>query len=405
MMDGNVPGNGPRRRRPRVLFVDDQREVATTLSGLLASEGVECRFADNGEAGLERLLAEVFDLAILDLRMPPGDWGGLWVLRELSQRGLLVDTLVLSGEAGQSETIEAIRLGAHDFVVKDKASVELADRVRETLVAAAKARSDFAASRLPAPVALPYQRMQVPQDGEARFRAGLAAAEAAVRFSALAAIAVARARGRLDESLLSQMARPSFGTWRGICRHLLPTVREHGLGRWIEAVCVPEMDVIVRHRNDSVHGGGVPAGGVDQALTDVLGWLDFFVLTVRSGIPVDLVVAGAMTFTGTAYNTELSPLSGAARSVGVARTEVATPLVSGRVYLASANDYVDMWPLILADAGPAGDWNVRVLDGFHETRRGKTSSTDRLKYVDCQTGERLTSQERVVDELHGAEAP
>ncbi len=79
-MDGNVPGNGPRRRRPRVLFVDDQREVATTLSGLLASEGVECRFADNGEAGLERLLAEVFDLAILDLRMPQGDWGGIWVL-------------------------------------------------------------------------------------------------------------------------------------------------------------------------------------------------------------------------------------------------------------------------------------------------------------------------------------
>jgi DNA-binding response OmpR family regulator len=404
-MGGSVSRNGPRCRRPRVLFVDDQREVATTLSGLLAAEGVECRFADNGEAGLERLLTEVFDLAILDLRMPPGDWGGLWVLRELSERGLLVDTLVLSGEAGQAETIAAIRLGAHDFVVKDNASAELADRVRETLVAAAKARSDFAASRLPAPVALPYQRMQVARDGETQLRAALAAAEAAVRFSALSAMAVARARGRLDESLLSQLARPSFGTWRGICRHLLPTVREHGLGRWIEAVCVPEMDAIVRHRNDSVHGGGVPTGGVDQALADVFGWLDFFVLTVRTGIPVDLVAAGAMTFTGTAYNTELSSLSGVARSVAVARTEVATPLVSGRVYLASANDYVDMWPVILADGGPAGDWDVRVLDGFHEARRGKPGSSDRLKYVDCGSGERVTSQERTVGDLHSLQAP
>src|SRR6516225_3102487 len=71
-------------RRIRVLFVDDQREVAKTLSGLLPRDTVECRFANNGEEGLARLLNEVFDLAVVDLRMPPGHWGGLWLLQELS---------------------------------------------------------------------------------------------------------------------------------------------------------------------------------------------------------------------------------------------------------------------------------------------------------------------------------
>src|SRR3954467_13752707 len=99
----------PCPRRPRILFVDDQRDVAVTLSKLLPKGSFECRFADDGEAALTRLSAEVFDLAVVDLRMPPDDWGGLWLLRELSERGLAIDTLVLSGEGGQSETIEAMR--------------------------------------------------------------------------------------------------------------------------------------------------------------------------------------------------------------------------------------------------------------------------------------------------------
>lgn len=403
MMGGSAVSS-IRQRRPRLLFVDDQREVATTLSGVLASDGVECRFADDGETGLARLMSEVFDLAVVDLRMPPGDWGGLWLLRELTRRGLRVDTLVLSGEAGQSETIEALRLGAHDFVVKDDASSELAERVGDALALGAKSRAEFAAGQLPTPIALPYQRMQVPQDSEAQLRASLSTAEAAVRFCALAAIAVTRSAVPLDRFLVDRLARPSLGTWREVCRHLRPKVQEHAIGRWVEAVCVADGDALVRHRNDTVHGGGVPAGGVDQALADVLGWLDFFVLSARSGVPLELVVPGPMTFTGAAYKVDVSALAGASHAVASTQTETATPLVTGRAYLRAADDYADMWPLVLADGGPAGAWDVSVLDGFHQARRNETSATQRLKYVNCGTGTRFTSQERVLSELGGGVA-
>ena len=83
----NADLNTDSARRARVLFVDDQREVAQTLSGLLPRDMVECRFANNGKEGLARLLNEVFDLAVVDLRMPPGHWGGLWMLQQLSDRG------------------------------------------------------------------------------------------------------------------------------------------------------------------------------------------------------------------------------------------------------------------------------------------------------------------------------
>ena len=368
-------------RRSRVLFVDDQKEVAKTLSGLLARDEVECQFAGDGEDGLARLLNEVFDLAVVDLRMPPGRWGGLWLLRELSDRGLLVNTLVLSGEAGQAETIEAMRLGARDFVVKDSAFSELADRVREALTLGAEDRSLYAASQLPTPVALPYQRMGVPKDPDAQLRASLTTAEAVLRFCALAAVAVVRADGALDQALFTRLARPSLGDWLDVSRMLSPQVGDHAVGRWIRAVRGKDADRIVRHRNDTVHGGGVPTDGVEDALTDVLGWLDLFVLAARSGTPVELVVAGPMTFTGTTYSAELARLAGAARSVAWARTEVPVPLVTGRVYMGSAADeYLDTWPLLLADHGGSnGDWNIAIMDGFRQTQRGEITSSDRLR--------------------------
>ncbi len=169
-------------------------------------------------------------------------------------------------------------------------------------------------------------------------------------------------------------------------------------------MCATDTDAVVRYRNDVVHGGGAPAGGVDQALADVLGWLNFFALAARSGIPVGLVVAGGMTFNGVSYDLNTSALIGAARSVASARTEVAAPLVTGRVYLRAGNGYVDMWPMIVAEGSSTGDWNVTIVDGFDQARRGEVSAKDRLKYVDCGTGARLTSQVRVLGELYGGAA-
>jgi DNA-binding response OmpR family regulator len=391
-----IPGSA---RRIRILFVDDQREVAKTLATLLGRDAVECRFADDGEAGLARLLKEVYDLAVIDLRMPPGQWGGLWLLQELANRGLSVDTLVLSGGAGQSETIEAMRLGA-DFVVKDKASSELADQVFGALARGAAARSIFAAAQLPTPVAFPYQRMRVPTDPEAQLFASLATAEAALRFCALAGLAVVRANGTQDQSLISRLATPSLGTWRDVCRTLRPQVGDHVLGRWMEAASGREADAVVQHRNDTFHGGGVPTVGVRQALADVSGWVDFFVLAARSGPPIELVVAGSLDFNGLTSSVELARLAGGASAVVWSRRELPAPLVKGRVYLHSTSgEYLDMWPLVLAEqAESKGDWNVSILEGYRKTH-GVAAMNDRLRYVNAATGGRFTSSDYVLGDL------
>jgi DNA-binding response OmpR family regulator len=128
----------------RILWLDDQVDVARTLSGLLGRGRLDITFCDSAEPALVRAQAEPFDLVIVDLAVPPGQWGGLWFLERLHDPAMQhvgpLPVLVLSGEGSQVETIRALRLGANDYVTKDSASSELADRVDALLRMARKSK-------------------------------------------------------------------------------------------------------------------------------------------------------------------------------------------------------------------------------------------------------------------------
>jgi CheY-like chemotaxis protein len=111
----------------RLLWADDQVDVARTLSKDIGSHEVD--FVRSGEEAMEALALRFYDFVLIDLRMPPGEWGGLWLLQEMRNRGLFAPAIVISGEGTQSETIRALRLGAIDYVTKEKAGLELGERI------------------------------------------------------------------------------------------------------------------------------------------------------------------------------------------------------------------------------------------------------------------------------------
>ncbi len=314
----------PSVRRKRVLFVDDQSDVAKTLSSLLRRDEFEVRFAENGETGLERLRTEVFDLAIVDLRMPPEPWGGLWLLHVLQSLGLKCAVLVLSGVVGQKETIDALRLGALDFVVKDYAATELADRVSKALTNAESSRAIYAEREVVSPIALSYARTKSSREAEGQLRAGLTCVESVLRFCALAGIAVVRNAKRLDDGLLDRLALPSTGTWLELCQAVAPQVREAPLSRWLQAITRKESRVLVEYRNDVHHGAGVPGVGIEAASAQIASWLDYFFMAAASGAPVELLVAGTMTSGRGSFHVEWERLTGTGSAPNRITTELPT---------------------------------------------------------------------------------
>jgi two-component system, NtrC family, response regulator AtoC len=105
---------------PRILIADDDTDLRTTLRELLSDEGYDVNEAESGEAVLTALNNGASDrpsLVIMDVRMPGKS--GIDVLRELrGSLGSQLPVLVMTAFGGSNVAIEAIQLGAYDYITK-----------------------------------------------------------------------------------------------------------------------------------------------------------------------------------------------------------------------------------------------------------------------------------------------
>jgi DNA-binding NtrC family response regulator len=101
----------------RILVVDDEELIRVVLSERLRAEGCEVVFASTGKQGLERLQREGVDCVITDLKLP--DFGGSEILKWAREHQPDVDVIVLTGHGEVQAAVQAMRLGAWDFLVKD----------------------------------------------------------------------------------------------------------------------------------------------------------------------------------------------------------------------------------------------------------------------------------------------
>ncbi len=100
----------------RILIVDDDPIICELLSAELGAQGYAVSTVDRGEAALETLQRESFSLIMLDLYLP--GIHGIDVLREIRRVHSDVDVILMTGHASTETAIEALRLGAQDYLNK-----------------------------------------------------------------------------------------------------------------------------------------------------------------------------------------------------------------------------------------------------------------------------------------------
>ena len=100
----------------RVLVVDDERSMRELLSITLRQAGYEVTVAEGGDAAIERLRRERFDLIVTDLRMQGTD--GMAVLRAAREHASDTVVVVMTAYASTETAVEAMQLGAYDYVTK-----------------------------------------------------------------------------------------------------------------------------------------------------------------------------------------------------------------------------------------------------------------------------------------------
>ena len=125
-------------RNPRVLVVDDEPETVKYVSANLRIRGYEVLTATDGQAALTEFDRSIVDLVILDIMMPGPD--GFEVCRAI-RRQSDVPILMLSARGREKDIVQALDLGADDYLTKPFGVEELLARVRAALRRTSQSRS------------------------------------------------------------------------------------------------------------------------------------------------------------------------------------------------------------------------------------------------------------------------
>src|SRR5258706_4263303 len=116
---------------PKILVVDDQRNMRTTLAMMLRGAGYEVDEAADGAEGADLGAKGAYDVVVTDLRMGPID--GLAVLRGVKEAQAMTEVIVMTAYGTIESAVEAMRVGAFDYIQKPFTENELLLKVHKAL--------------------------------------------------------------------------------------------------------------------------------------------------------------------------------------------------------------------------------------------------------------------------------
>jgi DNA-binding NtrC family response regulator len=101
----------------RVLVVDDEEDFLETLVNRLGKRNIDATGVLSGEEAVKVMNEKLFDVVILDIKMP-GGMDGIECLREIKKIQPITEVILLTGHASVETSIEGMKLGAFDYLLK-----------------------------------------------------------------------------------------------------------------------------------------------------------------------------------------------------------------------------------------------------------------------------------------------
>ncbi|WP_419664791.1 response regulator [Streptomyces sp. 2-1] len=349
----------------RILVADDQPDAARTFCRTLRDAGAKIQHVADGQAAWDAIGSQPFDLLLIDMKMPPQEWGGLWLLEQLANARARIPALVLSGEGGKAQVIKAMRLGAADWVDKDSAAEQLHPACVNLLTEVNEAALQNAAEQLPTLLAYRFARYLRATTTDTQVSEGLHTIEAILRFASCIGMAASQPRP-IPGLSMSKLRRPSMGTWRDLAFALGRQTETNATAKRIIQALAPDtptrnaVDALVKLRNDIFHGRTAPKN-TDRDTIDCL--LRRFAHRTTTNLQLGLAVATSMRFDGNAYTLDALLLRGTA-TPQPATHHADRPVVDGTILLLDgASAPTDLTPLLASMVTPTGEVRCVQFDG------------------------------------------
>ncbi|MCD6162755.1 MAG: sigma-54-dependent Fis family transcriptional regulator [candidate division Zixibacteria bacterium] len=102
--------------KARILLVDDDKDIIATLKECFMDFSYVVDTAVSGDEALAKVISDDYDLVMLDINLP--DFSGMDVLKQIKEQKSSLPVLIMTGHASTDAAIEAMKLGAHEFITK-----------------------------------------------------------------------------------------------------------------------------------------------------------------------------------------------------------------------------------------------------------------------------------------------
>ena len=113
----------------KVLLVDDEKDFLESMSERMRLRGMDVTTASSAKEGLAFIESDVFDAVILDFQLPEMD--GMAVLKKIKAKHPEAQIILLTGHASLERGVEAIKIGASDYLEKPADMEALSEKIKE----------------------------------------------------------------------------------------------------------------------------------------------------------------------------------------------------------------------------------------------------------------------------------
>jgi DNA-binding NtrC family response regulator len=115
----------------RVLIIDDDATVRRSLEVALKKNGYDVNVAETGQEAIKKSKAKLYNLALVDLRLP--DMDGIGLLTAMREAAPKMVKIIITGYPSQENAIEAVNRGADGYIVKPYTMENLLQKIKEQL--------------------------------------------------------------------------------------------------------------------------------------------------------------------------------------------------------------------------------------------------------------------------------
>jgi DNA-binding NarL/FixJ family response regulator len=118
-------------KKKSILVVDDEESIRISLKRMLEKENFKVATAENGSLALKKLAKHPYDLVLSDIMMD--DFSGLKLLQNIKEKYSDVFVLLMTGYASLNSAIDALRLGASDYILKPCSKKKILSSIENTI--------------------------------------------------------------------------------------------------------------------------------------------------------------------------------------------------------------------------------------------------------------------------------